>query len=433
MQSTSSASRGPLLIGSVLVAVGLILLVGQQLALRVDWLTWPIIGGLVLFVVAVAVGGDTGSGFAALAGIITSAGLVMAVQRETGAYASWTYAWALVAPGGVGLGLMAYGLLTRRWDLAQGGLSALIAGVVLFLLGLLFFEGVVGLSGSPDPDVVGILAPALIIAIGVVLLVGAMVWPRFRPTTDGDAWGSSVVTATAVGTSASTGESMTATAAAAPSAAATSASAPTAADASAARAIDLGDASAADVAITFGAGSLTVTGPAAHGHLVDGTFGGGVRREDGGPGRVKLSTPGDQAWQIPWNRPPFDWRIGLTDAVPLRLDLQLGAARADLELTALRLAELRIRTGAAETRVKLPAAAGSTTVSAEGGAAAVHFQVPDGVAARIRSTMAIGATDIDERRFPRDPLGGWASPDFATAANRVELDLRGGVGSFSVR
>jgi hypothetical protein len=189
----------------------------------------------------------------------------------------------------------------------------------------------------------------------------------------------------------------------------------------------------AEVAITFGAGNLAVTGPASPGRLVEGTFGGGVRRDDGGPGRVKLTTPGERVWQWPWGGAPFDWRIGLTDAVPLRLDVQLGAARADLDLSGLRVAELRIRTGAAESRVILPAAAGSTRVDAEGGAAALHFQVPDGVAARIRTKMALGATDIDEARFPRDLLGGWASPDYATASNRVELDLRGGVGSFSVR
>jgi hypothetical protein len=82
--------------------------------------------------------------------------------------------------------------------------------------------------------------------------------------------------------------------------------------------------------------------------------------------------------------------------------------------------------------VTLPAGAGATTVEAEGGAAAVHFRVPDGAAARIRSTMVLGSTSIDERRFPRDPLGGWSSPDHATAANRVELEFRGGVGSLSV-
>jgi hypothetical protein len=69
----------------------------------------------------------------------------------------------------------------------------------------------------------------------------------------------------------------------------------------------------------------------------------------------------------------------------------------------------------------------------EGGAAAWRFRVPPGVAVRARTRMAIGTTDVDEARFPRDPLGGWASPDVASNPNRVELDTSGGMGSISIR
>ncbi len=58
-------------------------------------------------------------------------------------------------------------------------------------------------------------------------------------------------------------------------------------------------------------------------------------------------------------------------------------------------------------------------------------EVPAGVAARIRSRMALGTTTVDEARFPRSP-DGYASPDFASAVNRVELDLQGGVGTIKV-
>jgi hypothetical protein len=197
--------------------------------------------------------------------------------------------------------------------------------------------------------------------------------------------------------------------------------------------IDLAGAAAGDVAIAFGAGKLAIVGPATAGHLVDGSCFGGVRREDIAPGRVRLSTPSEAFWQKAWGQAPFDWRLGLTAEVPLRLAIEVGAARTDADLSALRVSELRLRTGAAETSIVLPAAAGFTRVDAEGGAATVRFRVPDGVAVRIRSTMAIGTTDVDTVRFPRDPLGGWASPDFATATNRIEIEVRGGLGSVSIR
>jgi hypothetical protein len=148
---------------------------------------------------------------------------------------------------------------------------------------------------------------------------------------------------------------------------------------------------------------------------------------------VKLTTPADRIWSWPWDRPPFDWRLALTAEVPLRLSIETGAARTEADLTALRVTDLRIRTGAAETIVTLPRAAGWTRVDAQGGAAALAFRVPDGVALAIRGEVALGSFDVDEARFPRDTQGGWASPDYASATNRIELRAAGGLGSISVR
>ena len=80
----------------------------------------------------------------------------------------------------------------------------------------------------------------------------------------------------------------------------------------------------------------------------------------------------------------------------------------------------------------LPLAAGASDVRAEAGAASLTFIVPTGVAARIRSKMALGSNQVDEARFPR--MGdGYQSTDYATAENRVDLDIQGGVGSVRVR
>ena len=185
--------------------------------------------------------------------------------------------------------------------------------------------------------------------------------------------------------------------------------------------------------VTFGAGHLR-TGVAGPGLLVDGEYTGGVNVErGGGPGRVRLAAPTRPAsWA--WDRAPYAWTMGLTAEVPLRLRVETGACDADLDLSALQMVELRLRTGASETRVTLPAAAGYTRVDAECGAASIRFRVPDGVAARIRSTMALASSDVDTARFPRNAAGSaWESPDFESAPNRIEIEARGGVGSVSVR
>ena len=193
-------------------------------------------------------------------------------------------------------------------------------------------------------------------------------------------------------------------------------------------ALPLDGAPQADVRIRFGAGELTshVAGP---GLLVDGAFEGGVAYRVSGPGRVELSQ--DTTYGLPWLDRRSHWDIGLPADVPLDLRLEAGASRVTLDLYDLRLSNLQLQTGASETRVRLPRAAGVTTVKAETGAASLTIEVPAGVAARIRSRMAIGSTQIDEARFPR--VGDlYQSIDYATAENRVDLDIQGGVGSVRV-
>jgi len=117
--------------------------------------------------------------------------------------------------------------------------------------------------------------------------------------------------------------------------------------------------------------------------------------------------------------------------VPLDLRLEAGASRTTLDLIDLKVRNLQLQTGASDTRVRLPRAAGVTNVKAETGAASLTIEIPAGVAARIRNRMAIGSSQIDEARFPR--VGDiYQSLDYATATNRVDLDIQSGVGSVKV-
>ena len=184
----------------------------------------------------------------------------------------------------------------------------------------------------------------------------------------------------------------------------------------------------ASVWISFGGGRLDVVrGPA--GALVDGTFSGGVLQTSDGPGRVHLSQ--DTTYGLPWLDHEGTWTVGVTGEVPLDLKLETGATRTTVDLGDTRLRLLDLQTGASDTRVRLPRAAGATEVRASAGAASLTLEVPEGVAARIRSRMALGSSQIDEGRFPRS-FEGYASPDFETAANRVDIAIEGGVGSVKV-
>lgn len=184
----------------------------------------------------------------------------------------------------------------------------------------------------------------------------------------------------------------------------------------------------ASIQIRFGAGDLAAR-PAAAGMLVDGTFEGGVRTIRTGPNRIELEQ--DTTYGYPWVDHGSRWDVGLTAEVPLDLRLDTGANRTRLDLREVPLRSLEIHTGASETRVVLPRSAGATDVHAEVGAASLTIEVPAGVAARIRSTMVLGSSQVDQARF-LPTAAGFESPDYTTAAHRVDIAISGGVGSVRV-
>ena len=102
------------------------------------------------------------------------AGIVLSVQAATGLWATWAYAWALVAPGGVGLAFIVYGLITRQPDLARNGVPILLTGLGLFVAFGLFFEGLLHLSGDALPLAEPVLATGLIVLGAAILVLGAM-------------------------------------------------------------------------------------------------------------------------------------------------------------------------------------------------------------------------------------------------------------------
>lgn len=178
-RSDAVGRRGSLALGLLLVVVGLAFLAVRQWGLDLAGTGWPlfvIVPGLVLFAAAFLVGGRPGTGFAVAGAVTVVTGVILAVQNATGLWATWAYAWALVAPGGVGLGLLVYGTLIRQRDLALGGGWSVLVALAIFLVGAFFFESVLGLSGNRIQGLDTLLAGALVLlgmlVIGFGLLGG---------------------------------------------------------------------------------------------------------------------------------------------------------------------------------------------------------------------------------------------------------------------
>jgi hypothetical protein len=198
--------------------------------------------------------------------------------------------------------------------------------------------------------------------------------------------------------------------------------------------VPLSGARAARVVIRHGAGRLSLAGGAAAGMLVEGSAAGGIaHRETRSADAVTTELEPSREW-TQWSGFPaggLEWDLRLSEEVPLALQLHVGASENRLDLTRLRLTEFELETGASSTEVRLPAA-GGTRVRVESGAASVRMTVPPDVPTRIVSRSGL-ASIVVAPRFA--PLGDsvWETPGYASsAADRVEIDVRAGVGEVRV-
>ena len=300
-------------------------------------------------------------------------GCVFLVQQVSGW--TWSQAWPLfVVMAGVCSGLSAY--FGPRW--APAGLAVLWGPIAVTAIGLLMLGITTGeLKALGSGDLVR-WWPLAVIGLGVWYLLGAVIVRDHAPGTE-------MVN------------------------------------------IPLGALTSAEIRLRFGGGELHV-GPATPGMLVSGSFEGGVVQRQLGPGRIELK-PHDSGAAF-WSGATLRWDVGLAAEIPVDLRLDTGANRSHVDLSALRIRRLELHTGASETTVQLPAS-GAVSARVEAGLASVTLIVPAGVAARVASQMAIGSTHVDESRFPRS-MDGWASSDYESATNRIEITVSGGIGSVRV-
>ena len=157
-------------LGVALLIIGGLLFAGQLLGIGVDDVGWPaiVIGiGVVILVLGLFVNREQGMVIGGT--VVTTVGIVLLYQDQTGRWETWAYAWALVGPAASGLGMLLWGVRSSNADEIRNGTWALLTGLGIFVVGFLFFEGVIGISGEP----LGLpewLLPVVVIGIGVVIL-----------------------------------------------------------------------------------------------------------------------------------------------------------------------------------------------------------------------------------------------------------------------
>jgi hypothetical protein len=178
-------------------------------------------------------------------------------------------------------------------------------------------------------------------------------------------------------------------------------------------------------------------------------------------GRANLTLRGGKAdrplFRMPWDAcggGKYEWQIHLNPRVQSDITAHSDGGNVRLDLAGIALTRLAADTGGGNMDVVLPdnaanlsvtarSGAGNVTVDvgsgttgtgivdANSGAGNVVVHVPSGIAAKIHATTGLGKVIVDPR-FSKVDGKTYQSPDYVSAANKIEITAKSGAGNVSV-
>jgi hypothetical protein len=164
------------IIGVVLIGLGAIFLGGQVFQFNIfnifgniAWPLYVIVPGAALLVLGITTG-KRGLPLTIIGSVVTGTGLILAYQTAFDQFQTWAYAWTLY-PVFVGGGLILHGLFTAQRELIENGMQTVVIGVGLFAAFWVFFEMLIGLSGSNFVGLGKVIAPLLLIGLGTMIFL----------------------------------------------------------------------------------------------------------------------------------------------------------------------------------------------------------------------------------------------------------------------
>lgn len=136
--------------------------------------TWPVailLAGIICLG-AVRMDGRRLSGLAIPGSVLLVLGLLSLFQNTFNQFQTWAYAWLLLIPTSVGLGLCIQGVAIDQDSLRERGKKIARIGLIAFLVLAAFFELIINLSGLVRGDSGWVASSALLVAMGVLLVLG---------------------------------------------------------------------------------------------------------------------------------------------------------------------------------------------------------------------------------------------------------------------
>ena len=170
-EKKSNRMNPTVILGIALVVIGILIVVGQILNISLGRFLWPffiIVPGALALYGGFRSQNPAGEGLMILGSLVSITGLLLFFQSVTTLWATWAYAWALIAPTGVGVAELLWGSKMNNSAKRGTGLNLIRIGMIIFFVGLVFFEMILHISGFGFGYIP--LAAVLLIA-GITLIV----------------------------------------------------------------------------------------------------------------------------------------------------------------------------------------------------------------------------------------------------------------------
>jgi len=154
--------------------------------------------------------------------------------------------------------------------------------------------------------------------------------------------------------------------------------------------------------------------------------------------KVERGSDSTEAWLklretgVKWRGPRGQNRaeIRLNDRPSWEIDLDVGAARVDADLTAFAVTKVSIDAGASSIHLKLGTRAERTDVRVDAGASSIRIAVPESVGCEVRLDGALSSKHLDG--FQSVGSGKHRTENYESSDKKISIVIDAGVSSIRV-
>jgi hypothetical protein len=122
--------------------------------------------------------------------------------------------------------------------------------------------------------------------------------------------------------------------------------------------------------------------------------------------------------------------LRLNDKPIWDIELYLGAAKANFDLSKFKVSRIVLETGATETKIKIGDKLDRVNVDVEMGAASLKILIPQGFECKLTGDMVLVSKELPG--FSKRGSGYYTTSDYEFADKKIKINVDGGVSSLSI-